>query len=833
MFSKTIGDSFIEIQTTNSSSTGGTLTGNVRLSSNTYLDGKLLIGILASKANSGDVPTFASNVTLPITTTYNGSNLGSMFASNVSLTTYTSNTQATNAALATKASSNSPTFTGNVTLPITTTYNGSNIGAMFASNVSLTQAINDELATKAPSESPTFTGEVTLPIDTYVADVLLEDFILEVVAISAQTFTGDVSLPITTTYNGSNLGTLIASNVLLTTYNSNTQATNAALATKASSNSPTFTGDVSLPITTTYNGSNIGTMIASNVLLTTYNSNTQATNAALATKASSNSPTFTGNVTLPYDTTYFGSNLLKTILATATTPTFTGNVTLPITTTYNGSNIGAMFASNVSLTTYTSNTQATNAVLATKAPSDTPTFTGDVTLPIETYVADVLLEDFILEVVATSDVSFTGNNVTLPYNNTYLGSTLLNTMFTGQGNTTTTQTPLADDITFIALKNLVNSSNTKYDRLSNAVNSSNTRYDALSNAVNSSNIRYDALSSLVNSSNTKYDRLLNAVNSSNIRYDALSNAVNSSNIRYDALSNSVSASNIRYDAVSTAVSASNIRYDALSNLVNSSNTKYDRLSNAVSASNIRYDALSNLVSDSNTKYDRLLNAVNSSNTRYDALSNAVNSSNIRYDALSTIVSASNIKYDGVIGSQAIQIPKGTTLQRPSESLSVGGIRYNTNTSNFEGCYGAAPSWKSIGNQWTVDTSNISYNSGNVSFGTGLVGIGTTSLSRGPFMKQSGWTGVGSSHILSDFYVADNSSGSLTINVKCTSTTPAKNGTANVSFVKTERENLELFVISMHTSSNLQKLDINVLAPSNIKLDTDNNCSVCWTSIGAC
>jgi hypothetical protein len=122
----------------------------------------------------------------------------------------------------------------------------------------------------------------------------------------------------------------------------------------------------------------------------------------------------------------------------------------------------------------------------------------------------------------------------------------------------------------------------------------------------------------------------------------------------------------------------------------------------------------------------------------------------------------------------------------------------------------------------------------VSFGKGLVaGASATSLS-GPFIKQSdGWTSPGTSHSISGFYVADNSSGSIIINVKSpTGTSLAKIGSANVSFMKTFGSDPEIFVVSLQKNANLTTFTIDIVS-NNIVVTTDAGCSVCWTSTGAC
>lgn len=62
---------------------------------------------------------------------------------------------------------------------------------------------------------------------------------------------------------------------------------------------------------------------------------------------------------------------------------------------------------------------------------------------------------------------------------------------------------------------------------------------------------------------------------------------------------------------------------------------------------------------------------------------------------------SGLAYSDSVTS-AIQIPAGTTLEQPSVP-SVGQIRYNTQTSKFEGYWGSPPSWQDFGSRipWTA------------------------------------------------------------------------------------------------------------------------------------
>jgi hypothetical protein len=74
------------------------------------------------------------------------------------------------AQLNTKSPSASPTFSGVVTLPATTS-----IGTITSTEIGyvdgVTSSIQDQLNTKSPSESPTFTGTVVLPSTTSIGNV--------------------------------------------------------------------------------------------------------------------------------------------------------------------------------------------------------------------------------------------------------------------------------------------------------------------------------------------------------------------------------------------------------------------------------------------------------------------------------------------------------------------------------------------------------------------------------------------------------------------------------------------------------------------------------------
>ena len=149
-----------------------------------------------------------------------------------------------------KASLNSPTFTGDVVLPATTT-----IGSVTSTELGyldgVTSAIQSQLNGKVGSDSPTFTGTVVLPSTTSIGTV-----------------------------SSTELGYL----------DGVTSAVQTQLNSKVGSDSPTFTGTVVLPSTTS-----IGTV--SSTELGYIDGVTSAVQTQLNAKANSASPTFTGSLT--------------------------------------------------------------------------------------------------------------------------------------------------------------------------------------------------------------------------------------------------------------------------------------------------------------------------------------------------------------------------------------------------------------------------------------------------------------------------------------------------------------------------------------------------------
>ena len=256
-------------------------------------------------------------------------------------------------ALAGKAPLDSPSFTGTVILPSTT-----GIGNVSAAELSyldgVTSSIQAQLNGKAaagsgsggaPTDSPTFTGNVSLPATTTIGTVSAAELGYLDGATSnlqAQINAKQAALSFDATPTSSSQNVVRSAGIFT------------ALAAKAPIDSPTFTGTATLPATTS-----IGNVSAAEIGFldgVTAAIQTQFTNilTALGLKANADAPTFTGVVTLPATTsigtvtsTEIGfldgvtsaiqtqiANLLTVLglKANSASPTFTGTVSLPATT---------------------------------------------------------------------------------------------------------------------------------------------------------------------------------------------------------------------------------------------------------------------------------------------------------------------------------------------------------------------------------------------------------------------------------------------------------------------------------------------------------------------
>ena len=252
-----------------------------------------------------------------------------------------------------KAPLASPTFTGTVTLPESTSIgNVSNVEIGYLTSVTsdIQGQINAKLAsataatTYAPLASPTLTGTVTLPNSTSIGDVSnVEIGYLNNVTSSIQ---GQIDAK-------------LASATAASTY--------APLA------SPTLTGTVTLPESTS-----IGNV--SNVEIGYLNNVTSS---------------IQGQIDAKLDITTAGSTY-----APLAAPTFTGTVTLPESTS-----IGLV--SNLEIGYVNGVTSGIQGQIDLKAPLASPTFTGTVTLPANTITQSMMSDDSVgtAEIIASSITS--------------------------------------------------------------------------------------------------------------------------------------------------------------------------------------------------------------------------------------------------------------------------------------------------------------------------------------------------------------------------------------------------------------------------------------------
>ena len=121
--------------------------------------------------------------------------------------------------------------------------------------------------------------------------------------------------------------------------------------------------------------------------------------------------------------------------------------------------------------------------------------------------------------------------------------------------------------------------------------------------------------------------------------------------------------------------------------------------------------------------------------------------------------------------------------------------------------------------------------GNSYLGKGLIGQ-FNSHKGGAFYKQVSWNSSNSIHTIAypEYCVAENSCGTLNIQVKSCLTN--KLGNASVSFLKSFGNDVELFTSFYHKNMDLITFII-TKDTNNISINTDDDCSIAWTSIGAC
>jgi predicted nucleic acid-binding Zn-ribbon protein len=301
---------------------------NAQAAATNYVDAELVD--YATKAS----PTFTGTVTLPSST-----NIGDVTSTEIGyLDGVTSSIQTQ---LGTKSPSASPTFTGTVSLPATTS-----IGTVDATEISHLEGVTDniqgQLSTKAPLSSPAFIGTPTAPTadaGTNTTQIATTAFVTEAVNDLIASAPGALD-----TLN--ELAAAIGDDANFAS------TVTTSLASKAPLASPTFTGTVTMPLST---AGYVKTSAAG--LITSSSSVPQADvsnlTSDLALKAPLASPTFTGTVVLPSATsvgnvssTEIGfldgvTSAIQTQLndkAPSASPTFTGTVALPATSsvTFNG-----------------------------------------------------------------------------------------------------------------------------------------------------------------------------------------------------------------------------------------------------------------------------------------------------------------------------------------------------------------------------------------------------------------------------------------------------------------------------------------------------------------
>jgi len=296
-------------------------------------------------------PTFSGTVTLPGTTAIGNvseTELGYLNGVTSAIQTQIDTKLASETATSTYAPIVSPTFSGTVTLPGTTTIgNVSETELGYLNGV--TSAIQTQIDSKSSTVSPTFTGTVVLPSTTSVGTVSSSEI----------AFLDGVTSGIQ-----AQIDTKLASETATSTY--------APIA------SPTFTGTVVLPSTTsvgTVSSTELGyldgvTSAIQTQLDAKYSSASAATDLAL--KANLASPELTGTPTAP--TAAAATNTTQ-VATTAFVKTAVDNVI--------ASAPGALDTLNELATALGNDanfsTTITNS-LAAKAPLASPTFTGTVTV---------------------------------------------------------------------------------------------------------------------------------------------------------------------------------------------------------------------------------------------------------------------------------------------------------------------------------------------------------------------------------------------------------------------------------------------------------------------
>ena len=345
-------------------------------------------------------------------------NTTGVVAVNTSMATKTyvdaADTTLTNA-VALKAPIDAPTFTGTVTLPLTT-----NIGDVSSTEIGyvngVTSSIQGQIDTKlasadasstyAPKASPTFTGTVTLPSTTIIGDISTAELAyLANVTSDVQTqidskisttsaaslyapkadptFTGTVTLPSTTIIGD-------VSTLELGYINGVTSGIQGQIDSKAPLASPTFTGTVTLPIGTVtsamiLDGAVGEAEISGSAVTTAKIADASVTTAKLADNVITSGKIADGAIVNADINATAAIDWTKLAIASTVDSTEIGYVN-GVTSAIQGQ-IDAKLASATAATTY--------------APLASPTFTGTVTLPLGTVTSSMILDG----TITTGDIA--------------------------------------------------------------------------------------------------------------------------------------------------------------------------------------------------------------------------------------------------------------------------------------------------------------------------------------------------------------------------------------------------------------------------------------------
>ena len=305
-------------------------------------------------------PSFSGTVSLPPTTS-----IGSVNGTTISYLDGV--TSAIQTQINTKAPLDSPTFTGTVVGIGKSMVGLGNVDNTTDAGKPVSTATQTALDLKAPLAAPTFTGAVVLPSTTLLGDANLQSALNLKAPLASPTFTGTVVLPDSTVSTSMIVDSAITSGKIAEGTIVNADISGAAaistskidgldntLSSKAPTASPVFTGTVVLPATTS-----IGDVSAEelqSISTVVSNVQTQISSKADAANASIAGATFTGTVVLPSTTSIAD--------VSATEISYLNNVTGSIQTQLN--NLGTADSTHAALTLNVHGI-ANTALLATTA----------------------------------------------------------------------------------------------------------------------------------------------------------------------------------------------------------------------------------------------------------------------------------------------------------------------------------------------------------------------------------------------------------------------------------------------------------------------------------